>query len=222
MLYSSTLFWISGRDSPRNNTMAPIKSDMNWSWWVTLQRNTLKHGACRNDIQLPSHPWWHQKVQYNLWPRGPLTKSERVSKKTKPVVSNYINILKGLLKLYETVPVAAEILFVNGLVFPVSISRHVKFTMVQYLEKRMMGNIYKSLEKINDFYYRRGLYIEKLLIFSKDLYIFPVIIFSRYFTIVNFTCLEMLTGNTSPLTNNISAATGTVSCRFRKSFRILM
>ena len=50
-------------------------------------------------------------------------------------------------------------MFVNGMEFLVSIYIHVKFTMVQYLGKSTTGNIYKSLEKINDVYYRRGIYV---------------------------------------------------------------
>ena len=58
--------------------------------------------------------------------------------------------------------VAAEIIFVNGMELLVSISKHVKFTTVQYPGKRMTGNISKSLEKINDVYYRQGIYEEIL------------------------------------------------------------
>ena len=37
-----------------------------------------------------------------------------------------------------------------------------KFAMVQYIAKRTMGDISKLLENINDVYYRRGMYVEKL------------------------------------------------------------
>ena len=58
--------------------------------------------------------------------------------------------------------VAAIIMFVNGMAFLVRIYIHVKFTMVKYLEKRTTGNIYKYLGKINDVYYRRGMYVGKI------------------------------------------------------------
>ena len=76
------------------------------------------------------------------------------------MVSNYINILKEIFQLHKIVSMAADIMFVNMVAFLVIISRHVKFTMLQYLGKSMTGNISKYLEKINDVYYGRGKYEE--------------------------------------------------------------
>ena len=56
--------------------------------------------------------------------------------------------------------VMADIVFVNRIVFQVSIYIHVEFTFVQYIGERTMGDISKSLENINDVYYRRGVYVE--------------------------------------------------------------
>ena len=36
-------------------------------------------------------------------------------------------------------------MFVNGVLFLVIISRNIKFTTVQYVGKRMAGNLYKPL-----------------------------------------------------------------------------
>ena len=55
-----------------------------------------------------------------------------------------------------------DIMFVNGMEFLVSISRHLKFTTVQYIGKRKTVNISKILENINDVYYRCGMYVETL------------------------------------------------------------
>ena len=72
----------------------------------------------------------------------PSLKLKMLRQKPKPVVSNYIKIPKDILQLHNTVLVAAEIMFVNGMELLVSISRHVKFTMVEYLGKRVTGSIY--------------------------------------------------------------------------------
>ena len=89
-------------------------------------------------------------------------KGKMVRLQPKPLVSNYINTPKDILQLHKMVSVEAEIMFVNRMAFLVSISRHVKFTTVLYLGKRTMSNIFKYLEKINDVYYRCGVYVEKL------------------------------------------------------------
>ena len=69
------------------------------------------------------------------------------------MVSNYGKTLKEILQLHRTVSVVADIMFFNGMEFLVSISRHVKFTMVQYIGKRTTGNISKSLENIVEKFY---------------------------------------------------------------------
>ena len=97
-------------------------------------------------------------------PKIPSLKGEMVRRKSNTVVSNYINILKEILQLNKMVAVAADIMFVNGMAFLVSIYTHVTFTTVQYLVKSMTGNISKSLEKINGIYYRRGIYVETFYI----------------------------------------------------------
>ena len=56
--------------------------------------------------------------------------------------------------------VAADIMFVNGMEFLFIISRHMKFSTVQYIRNITTGNIYKPLENINDVYYRLRIYVE--------------------------------------------------------------
>ena len=82
-----------------------------------------------------------------------------VSRKPKPVVSNYIKMSKYILKLHKILLVSVDIIFSNRIAFLVRISRHVKFTTVKYLGKMKTGNISKSLENINDGYYIRGMYV---------------------------------------------------------------
>ena len=96
---------------------------------------------------------------------GPNTsslKEEMKSWQPNPMVSNYINIPEKIIQLHKTVSVSmpAEMMFVTGMIFLVIISRHVKFTTMQYLRKRKTGDISKSLGNINDVYYRHGMYVE--------------------------------------------------------------
>ena len=51
-------------------------------------------------------------------------------------------------------------MFLYRMTVIVRISRHMKFTTVQYLGKSMMDNISKYLDNINDVYYIRGMYVE--------------------------------------------------------------
>ena len=60
-------------------------------------------------------------------------------------VIKYVKIPKEILQLHKTNFVASDIIFVNVMVFLVSISRYLKCTMVQYIVKSTTVNIYKSL-----------------------------------------------------------------------------
>ena len=63
--------------------------------------------------------------------------------------------------------VVEDIMFVNGMEFLVSISIHVKFTMVHYIGKNTTGNISKSLEHIDYVCYICGIFVETLYIYME-------------------------------------------------------
>ena len=47
--------------------------------------------------------------------------------------------------MHHMVSVVADVMFVNGVGLLVIISINIKFTLVQYFEKRMTSNLYKPL-----------------------------------------------------------------------------
>ena len=60
--------------------------------------------------------------------------------------------------MHQMVSVVEEMIFVNGMVLLVIISSNINFTTVQYVGKRMTVNLYKSLENINEVYYKCIMY----------------------------------------------------------------
>ena len=86
-------------------------------------------------------------------------KRKMVRRQPKTLVSNYIKILKEMLKLHNTVLVSEDMVFFNGMGFLVSIPRHLKFITVQYIVKRATDNISKYLEKIDDVLKRHRMYV---------------------------------------------------------------
>ena len=72
-------------------------------------------------------------------------KGKMMRRQPNLVVSNYTKAQKDILQLHNTVSVVVDIMFVNGMTFLVSISIHVKFTMFQFIGKRMIDNKYKYL-----------------------------------------------------------------------------
>ena len=174
--YSSTMFWISGRDSHSNNNTASIKHGVHWPWWGTF-RERLKKMVRAGMIPNCSFTLYDINNDNTIFGPGvPSLKGKMVIRQPNPVVLNYINILKDILQLHNTVSVAADIIFVNRMTFLVIISRHVEFTIVQYLGKSTTVNISKSLDNINDVYYRRGMYVKQLYMdreFEKNIITMP-------------------------------------------------
>ena len=60
--------------------------------------------------------------------------------------------------MHQTVSVVEDMMFVNGMEFLVIISSNIKFTTVQYVGNQMTVNLYKSLENINEVYYKCRMY----------------------------------------------------------------
>ena len=83
----------------------------------------------------------------------PSLKGEIVMQKPKPVLFRYVIIPKDILQVHRAVSVASDVVFINVMGFLVSISRHIKFVIVQYVGKRTTDNLSKSLENIKEVYY---------------------------------------------------------------------
>ena len=62
--------------------------------------------------------------------------------------------------MHQTSSVVEEMMFVNGMGFPMIISINIKFTTVHYVGKRMTIDLSKYLENINEVYYKHGMYVE--------------------------------------------------------------
>ena len=60
--------------------------------------------------------------------------------------------------MHQMVSVVEEMIFVNGMVLLVIISSNINITTVKYVGKRMTVNLYKSLENINEVYYKCRMY----------------------------------------------------------------
>jgi hypothetical protein len=73
---------------------------------------------------------------------------------TKPitVISDYITIPKKLIKQHKLVKISADIMYVQGLMFFVSISTHIKFTTVEYIDNCTKQSLQECLEHIYDTY----------------------------------------------------------------------
>ena len=83
-------------------------------------------------------------------------KGKTVRRRPEPVVSEYVHVPREILALNNEVEVAADVLFVNGYPFLLSVSRKIKFMTVEYLPRHCEEDLASSIRKIVKLYEKRG------------------------------------------------------------------
>jgi hypothetical protein len=78
-------------------------------------------------------------------------KGKTTRRTPQPVLTDYVQIPKEILELTKDVILAVDVMFVDGILFVVSLSRKIKFTTSEYVPRRS-----KSLKKIINIYNHRG------------------------------------------------------------------
>jgi hypothetical protein len=74
----------------------------------------------------------------------------------EPVVADYVEIPKAILDLNRDVTLTADVMFVDGIPFPVTNSRNIKFTTSEYVPRRTKPILIKLLKKFLNIYHKRG------------------------------------------------------------------
>ena len=71
-------------------------------------------------------------------------KGKTTRTKSKPVVTDYVDIPIAVLDSNKDITLSADILFVNQIPFYATISRHIKFNTVEAIPSRKLPHIIKS------------------------------------------------------------------------------
>ena len=77
-------------------------------------------------------------------------------RKPDSVVTDYVEIPREILKSRKELEVSTDIMFINKLPFPVSISRLLKFTTIEYLSIKNDIALVTSINKIVSYYRSHG------------------------------------------------------------------
>ena len=84
------------------------------------------------------------------------SKGKNTRKKPIPVAQSIVKIPTEILKLNKEVFLMADIFFVNGIPFFLTISRKLMFTAVNHLASRKVKNVFKAFKEIYGYYLKRG------------------------------------------------------------------
>ena len=89
-------------------------------------------------------------------PRIKNLKSKTTRTKSKPVVTDYVDVPPAVLDSNKDTTLLADIIFVNPIPFYATISRHIKFTTVEAIPSWKLPQLIKSTESVLDIYSQRG------------------------------------------------------------------
>ena len=84
-------------------------------------------------------------------------------RKPVPVSGDYIKVPQEILDIHQDVTVAADFMFVNGISFFVSVSRHIHFTTVEGTPSRSKNIILQCIRNITSQYNKRGFGVTNFL-----------------------------------------------------------
>ena len=77
-------------------------------------------------------------------------------KKPTRVEPQFVSIPQQLIDLHKYVTLVADVMFVNGLPFFVTLSRRIRFVTVQFVPKRSAGELSNVLKLVINLYKRAG------------------------------------------------------------------
>ena len=83
--------------------------------------------------------------------------------KSKPVVTDYVDIPPAVLDSNKVITLSADILFVNRIPFYATIIRHIKFTTVEAIPSWKLPQLIKPTQYVLDLYSQRGFKITTTL-----------------------------------------------------------
>ena len=101
-------------------------------------------------------------AQYNTNSRAffspdlPGLQGRTTRKKPTKVVAVYMGIPKGIYERYKYVILTADVMFVNGIAFLVSLSRGIRLYTCEHVPARKAHHLAKSLRRIINLYARGG------------------------------------------------------------------
>jgi hypothetical protein len=73
-----------------------------------------------------------------------------------PVVGDYVAVPKGVIEKNKTVTLAANVFFVDGIAFLLTVSRNIKFIMAKHVATHTAKSLSKHLDCIIQVYMRAG------------------------------------------------------------------
>ena len=90
------------------------------------------------------------------------TRGNTVRHKTDHVTTYYIAITRDCLALHRFVSLVTDVMFFNNIPFLITISRGIKFVIVEYLSSRTAKELSKNLKRVMKLYGRGSMIVQTI------------------------------------------------------------
>ena len=83
-------------------------------------------------------------------------KGKTTNRMVDHVVAPITRIPKEILKEYENITLCIDVMFINGIKFPLTVSRNIDFVTAQYVPSKKYSGYIKPIEMVCNMYAKRG------------------------------------------------------------------
>ena len=96
-------------------------------------------------------------------PDLPSVRGKTVRRKPAPVVADYVAVLCKLVQANKRMTLAADVFFVDGTAFLLTVSWRIKFVTAEHLPTRTAASLSKHMTRVLDVYRRAGFVVRNIL-----------------------------------------------------------
>jgi hypothetical protein len=100
-------------------------------------------------------------------PDLPSVQGKTVRQTPAPVVTDYVEVPRSLVELNKTVTLAADVFFVDGTAFLITMLRRIKFMTAEHVPVRTAKSLAKHIDRVINAYNRAGFILRTILMDGK-------------------------------------------------------
>jgi len=95
-------------------------------------------------------------------PDLPSVRGKTVRRTPAPVVAEYVSVPRSLVETNRIITLGADVFFVDGTPFLLTVARHLKFVIVEHVPVRTATNLSKHMTRVLEVYKRAGFIVRTI------------------------------------------------------------
>jgi len=180
------------RPSKKVLFFSDVKNEVEHAFVDTVENNKTKYTvkeysdavrarSLQNIIGMPNTQDYIRYVERNMIPNCPINKADilraddifgtnigslqgkTVRKKSKRIITTIHELPTEIIKRHGNVTIEADVMYVNGIPFVVTMSRHIHFCTAELIKNEKSATIATAIKQVLQIYHRRGFKVNFLL-----------------------------------------------------------